>query len=415
MTLSSEKHVPVVCPADQISFGLGDRLGNASPAHLELFKDYNVFPVLAQQSKRELSLTDRTYKDIVDSAVEASEAAGWQFQFGADGDHLKTPEDIGIALDAGCSMITLDCSDEFPEEAPDANAYWDGLTEEKRALYLGFRESYRAFIKDANEQGMTYAELTEEDFRNTVAFYDKVADYIVDIYANVIKAADRDIDFEVSIDETPFETEPFAHWLIGGVLERNGIVAFSMAPRFVGHFEKGIDYRGDLDAFRASIAQHEAIAKHYAYRISVHSGSDKYAIFPIVADVIKRPFHIKTAGTHWLEAVRLVAEKDAELFRQFYKLAKDNFAAAKELYVIRTGLDDISDVSEHSEDQYAELLNDDDYRQFFHVNYGAILADKDAKDGLEACMKNEEERYHELLNINMKKHLDGLGIGARKA
>ena len=296
-------------------------------------------------------------------------------------------------------------------EAPEGASYWANLSEDKQQVYNDIRTSYEAFIADNAD--LNYPAMTDATFHDTVAFYDKVSDFIVRIHTDVIATAGRPIDFEISIDETAFETEPFAHWLIGGILKEHNIPAFSMAPRFVGHFEKGIDYVGDLDAFRSSLTQHEAIAKHYDYRLSIHSGSDKYAIFPIIGEVIQRPYHIKTAGTHWLEAVRLVAEKDPELFRRFFELAKENFAEAKKLYVIRTGLDDIGVAADFTEEAYAPLLDDDDYRQFFHVNYGAILADSDAKARLYDCMEKEEERYHELLNINMKKHLDQLGIPAR--
>ncbi|NLC26634.1 MAG: hypothetical protein GX777_08460, partial [Fastidiosipila sp.] len=122
------------CPSEMISFGLGDRLGNAGTAHLKLLEAYNVFPVLAQQSTRELSLTQRTYADVVNAASKQSEELAWKRGFGADGDHLKTARDICTALEAGCKMITLDCSDEFPRDEQNSTGYWNSLSSDKQAL-----------------------------------------------------------------------------------------------------------------------------------------------------------------------------------------------------------------------------------------------------------------------------------------
>ncbi|MDR1192693.1 MAG: tagaturonate epimerase family protein, partial [Peptococcaceae bacterium] len=93
------------------SCGVGDRLGIAGDGHLRVFARCDVAPVLAQQSIRELTLTGRTFDDVIDAATFAVFRAGYQKGFGADGDHLKTFEHIQSALDAGCTMITLDCSE----------------------------------------------------------------------------------------------------------------------------------------------------------------------------------------------------------------------------------------------------------------------------------------------------------------
>ena len=89
----------------------------------------------------------------------------------------------------------------------------------------------------------------------------------------------------------------------------------SLAPRFIGEFEKGVDYKGDLKAFEKSLADHAAIAKKLGpYKLSLHSGSDKLSIYPAFARATAGLWHVKTAGTSYLEAVRAVARHNADLF-----------------------------------------------------------------------------------------------------
>ena len=97
----------------------------------------------------------------------------------------------------------------------------------------------------------------------------------------------------------------------------NGIKLVSLAPRFIGDFEKGVDFKGDLPAFERSLADHAAIAEMLGpYKLSLHSGSDKLSIYPAFARLTKGRFHVKTAGTSYLEALRAVLRHNEELFRQ---------------------------------------------------------------------------------------------------
>ena len=108
---------PVNHRGTEITIGLGDRLGLASPGHIQLVRDLPVFPVLAQQSIRELNLTGRTYDDVLAAASWAVFQEGYKKGFGADGDHLKTAEEVNLAIDTGFTMITLDCSEHIDNTA----------------------------------------------------------------------------------------------------------------------------------------------------------------------------------------------------------------------------------------------------------------------------------------------------------
>src|SRR5678816_1328531 len=95
---------------------------------------------------------------------------------------------------------------------------------------------------------------------------------------------------------------------------RNVPNVVSLAPRFIGEFEKGIDFKGDLKAFEKSLIQHVEVAKAYGpYKISVHSGSDKFTVYPIIGRVCGELVHLKTAGTSYLEALRVASRTAPEL------------------------------------------------------------------------------------------------------
>ncbi len=103
-------------------------------------------------------------------------------------------------------------------------------------------------------------------------------------------------------------TTPFEHWLVASELRRLGVEWVGLAPRFVGDFEKGIDYRGDLEVFRREYLKHLAIAEALGpYKISIHSGSDKFGVYRVIGEIGKGGVHVKTAGTSYLEALRTVA------------------------------------------------------------------------------------------------------------
>ncbi len=189
-----------------------------------------------------------------------------------------------------------------------------------------------------------------------------------------------------------------------------------MAPRFIGEFQKGIDYIGDLNAFREDIKAHVAIAEHFGYRISVHSGSDKFSIFPIVAEETHGRFHVKTAGTNWLEAVEVIAEKEPKLYRRLHAHALSRFEDATALYHVTTDLSKVPALDTVEDKDLPAYLRNDDARQLLHITYGYILEDKNDKG--DYLLKNDffEALEHHLshyffhLEEHISKHLRLLSL-----
>src|SRR5260221_14660848 len=105
------------------------------------------------------------------------------------------------------------------------------------------------------------------------------------------------VEIELSVDETDTPTSPAEHLFIGLELKRRGVKAVSVAPRFIGEVEKGIDFKGELKAFEASLRRHVAIAQYCGpYKISVHSGSGKFSIYPILGPGCGNLLPRKNAG-----------------------------------------------------------------------------------------------------------------------
>lgn len=398
------------------TLGLGDRLGLAGYGQLQAVKHLHIRPVLAQQSIRELNLTERTFEDVLDAAAFAVYQAGYKKGYGADGDHLKLEKDIEYAIGVGMSMLTLDCSDYIDNEVPDYSI------EELEAKYIELideptRAAYEATYldNDFDIEGQ-HIQFNRANLLYNVVQYHKAIEYMIYVFETYVKTVDRSIDFEISIDETMTITSPESHFFVANELHEHKVVVTSLAPRFVGEFQKGIDYIGTVEEFEVDFAAHARIAKHFGYKVSVHSGSDKFSVFPSVAKYTEGLFHVKTAGTNWLEAVRLVAMKDPDLFRKMYQFADENFAEAQKYYHITPDLSKITPIDSVEDSDLPEFLNDDNARQLLHVTYGLLLTDKDDegnyvfKDAFYGVLYQYFEDYSDLLTGHIGKHLAKLSV-----
>ncbi len=360
------------------TFGVGDRLGIAGDGHVKLFSQNPDFcPVLAQQSIRELTLTNRTFGDVIDAATFAVFRNDYQKPWGADGDHVKTDEEVQLALNNGCTMITLDCSNYIAEGnsgmSPEEILKRCPLPIEQEEFYCG---------KTFRLEGGASVTFSKESLILAHAVYEKAIDFAEHVYKNLIlKDGVPAADFELSIDETMTPTLPEHHYYIASELQRRGVSVATVAPRFCGDFQKGIDYIGDPVEFREQMLIHAQIAEHFGYKVSVHSGSDKFTVFPAIAEATKGHFHLKTAGTNWLEAVRLVAVKDPGLFREVWTFALASFEKAKAYYHVTTDLGHLPDPERMEDFLLPDVLNDPNARQVLHITYGLILDEKDGSGG----------------------------------
>jgi len=318
------------------SAGLGDRLGLATPGHVRAVRAVGgaIAPIFPQQSIREMARTQRTPTEVMDDATWGMFAEGWRDGTGADADHLKTTEDIDATLPVGFSMFTID-----PSAHVDSAADTDDLATLRAkvaALPWAELEDSEASLRQRYVGRSFAVEHLKVAFDEAVvlraaAKYGKAVSHVAKMSRHLLKAAgSRPVELEVSVDETDTPTTPAEHYWVANELRRLGVKWVSLAPRFVGRFEKGVDYIGDLGELETDIAAQAAIARHFGpYKLSLHSGSDKFSVYPIAARLAKGLVHLKTAGTSYLEALRTIAALDPAFFRSIYAFARERYDTDK--------------------------------------------------------------------------------------
>jgi hypothetical protein len=241
--------------------------------------------------------------------------------------------------------------------------------------------------------------------------YGRAVGHVAEMNAHLARAAGgRPFELEVSVDETEQPTTHAEHVYIASELKRLGVQWVSLAPRYVGRFEKGVDYLGDPAAFEADLAGHAAIARQFGpYKLSLHSGSDKFSIYPAAMRQTRGLVHLKTAGTSYLEALRTVAANNTGLLREIYAFARQRYETDRASYHVSAELRRAPRPEAVSD--WPGLLDDFDARQILHVTFGSVLTELDAQgkphfyDRLAGLLRLHPEAYAADLERHFVRHL----------
>ncbi len=378
------------------SFGFGDRLGLATPGHIAALRASSLafLPVFAQQSVRENTRTGRTPQQVLDDARRAVEAAGWDGPWGADADHLKSLDDLPPFVQAGYTCYTVDPGD-YVDPAADADPL--PILQEK-ASSLNVEEAKALYL---HTQPYPAAEpFDEATLLRALVKYGRAVQHVAAMYRRLRQLLPTDFDFEVSVDETAVPTTPWEHFFIASELIRAGVRFTGLALRFPGRFEKGVDYLGDLTALDGELARHAAVADHFGtYKISLHSGSDKFSLYPLLVRHFGRRIHVKTAGTSYLEALRTLAQVSPALFERIWALALERYPIDRATYHVS------ADPRQVPPDlPLPALLDDFHARQILHVTYGSALAVFGPQ--IKASLTQHAEAYRMNVQRHFCKHLD---------
>jgi hypothetical protein len=401
------------CVGLATSVGLGDRLGVAAPAHLRAVRGTGIAPVLAQQSIREMTRTARTPQEVIDAATWGAFQEGCREGFGADADHVHRPEDLAPAAAAGFRMFTIDPG---PHVRPQADAMEAGelagllAGDGPEALETSPADLKRRYVgKRFALEGGGRIEFDELTFLRASAKYSRAIAHTAMMHRRLRQISREAVELEVSVDETASPTSPQEHYFIAGELRRLGVRWVSLAPRFPGRFEKGVEYIGDLEEFRRSFAMHMCVCRTLGpYKISLHSGSDKFRLYPIVAELAGGLVHLKTAGTSYVEALRAVAGIDPDLFRRVLTFATGCFQKDKASYLVSADPAKVPDAAKLPDDALPGLLDDLHVRQVLHVTFGSVLTaggGKDFREAILAALLGQEERFLGLLAEHIARHL----------
>ncbi|MFW5729597.1 MAG: tagaturonate epimerase family protein, partial [Spirochaetota bacterium] len=156
---------------------------------------------------------------------------------------------------------------------------------------------------------------------------------------------------------------------------------------------------------------HCGIARTFGdYKISVHSGSDKLSVFPSIGRRTNGRFHLKTAGTSWLEAIRVVARTEPTLYRRVHEKALEYYPEALKSYHITPDLAAVPSIEDVTDDALPQLLDHAAWRQVLHVSYGGLLADNETGPALRRCLFEHEGEYFRGLEAHFERHFDALGL-----
>ena len=410
------------------SFGFGDRIGLATPGHVAAMHEAGsgMAPIFPQQSIREMTRTSRTPAQVMNDALQGAEASGWTGVIGADADHLKTPGDVDATAAVGFTFFTIDPSGYVDQKADD---YSEQVLREKFDSVVSevpWINAYRG-RKIALSTGATI-ELSEAACLRAAVKYGKAINQAVslaDHIRSVQTAAGRDHEIELSVDETDQPTTLAEHYIIADQSLSRGMKLVSLAPRFIGDFEKGVDFKGDLAALDRSLADHAAIAKLLGpYKLSLHSGSDKLSMYGSLARATGGCFHVKTAGTSYLEALRVVARHDAALFRRLIDFARERYNTDKATYHVSATLNSAPTTAECPDDgelerHYLECWKDlpqgrgftNQGRQILHCTFGSTLTDPNLGPAVKSLLAANVSTYTEILREHFVRHLQALKAG----
>ncbi len=305
------------------SIGTGDRFAHQAKAQLKaclqaLEHGVEVAPVW-NKSNREHMIIGSEPVSVRAAADAAVKALGWTRPYFCDADHI-TQQTVGRFLPA-CDFYTLDVADFIGKAAPEAEI---SAFVKKRAGLAG-----RIALKGVSEA----FEITPELLEKTARKYLGAVKTAGEVYRTIV-AAKGEGNFipEVSMDETDTAQSPVELLIILAAIADEGIPVQTIAPKFSGRFNKGVDYVGDVAQFerefQLDVAAIAHAVEHFGLpenlKLSVHSGSDKFSIYPAIHRTMKRfdaGVHLKTAGTTWLEELIGLAEAGG-----------DGLALAKEIY-----------------------------------------------------------------------------------
>ena len=372
---------------ERFSLGMGDRFGRQGKAQLQaivnaLEAGIEVTPVW-NKSNREHTLIGTEPGSVLAEAKEAVGALVWKGNFHVDADHINMTN-VDRFIEAS-DFYTIDVADYTGKPASegdieafvsDHSAYVGMLTIPGLVTPLIIDEALlrataRKFLWAMQEAGRIYRHIAERK---------GAANFIT----------------EVSVDETDSPQTPVELLLILSMIAREGIPVQTIAPKFTGRFNKGVDYIGNLEQFEKEFDEDLRVVAFAvrefhlpeSLKLSVHSGSDKFSIYPIIKRLVKEHgagLHVKTAGTTWLEEIIGLAESGGEglaVAKEIYYQASayfDELVApyATVLDIDKSRLPSVEELGKWSSEQYVAALRHDQacsdynlhFRQFIHVSF----------------------------------------------
>lgn len=412
----------------RFSFGVGDRFAHQAEAQLRAFQllakqGITVVPVW-NKSNREHTFIGSEPPSVRKAAEAAVTALGWTHPWHVDADHIRL-ETVDRFVSSS-DFFTIDVADSIGQPAsPQAAAE--------------FVHRHPELVGTIAIPGLSAPlTLTQDSVTAILGKYQRAVDDAAAIYRHIAQAkggADRFIA-EVSMDETDAPQTPKDLLVILALMADAGVRLQTIAPKFTGRFNKGVDYVGDLAQFAREFNDDLAVIAHAVARyglpanlkLSVHSGSDKFSLYPIIREAVTRTgagLHLKTAGTTWLEELIGLAEAGGaglQLAKSLYAEALEHLPELTQPYASVIDIDparlpSAATVQGWTSDQFANALRhipthpqfNPHFRQLLHVSFK--LAAKRGESYLELLRTNREIVGKNVTENIFDRHLRPLFLG----
>ncbi len=316
-------------PLPPLSFGVGDRFAHQAAAQLAAFErlaaDGVIVAPVWNKSNREHLFVGSEPPSVLAAASSAVERSRWPHPWFVDADHIRL-KTVDRFLETS-NFFTIDVADSIGRPAPAADT---------AAFVARHPELLRTMHVDGVAEPLV---LTADIVAGIAGRYLLAAREAGAIHRHIV-ASKGETGFitEVSMDETDSPQTPRELLVILALLADQRVPLDTIAPKFTGRFNKGVDYVGDLAAFEREFNDDLAILAHAAaayglpagLKLSVHSGSDKFSLYPVIRRALGRSgagVHVKTAGTTWLEELIGLSEAGGEgldLAREIYAYALEH-------------------------------------------------------------------------------------------
>lgn len=403
------------------SIGVGDRFAHQAKAQLSALKKAKTDGILItpvwNKSYREHQIINSQPSDTRRKADLAVKEQNWNSPYFVDADHIGL-NSVDHFLES-CDFFTLDVAD-----------YIGRSTDESRIkAFVQRLEHYSGIINFPGIEGSIL--ITGEIIRKAACKFLYAVEEAGRIYRYIEEKKGKDnIIIEVSMDETDSAQTPIELLLILAALSFEKIPVQTIAPKFSGRFNKGVDYAGDVNKFAKEFEEDVAVIRFAVnefslpgnLKLSVHSGSDKFSIYPVINKTLKKfdaGIHLKTAGTTWLEELIGLATSGGEGLQ----IAKDIYRKAYSRYdelcgpyktVIDININELpvpDEVEKWDGNQFASTLRHDrsdkrynmNFRQLLHVGYK--VAAELGECYLSALEKNEKEISENVIENLLERHI----------
>lgn len=399
------------------SFGFGDRLGLATPGHIDALRAYGgaIQPVFAQQSMRELARTERKPTDVMRDTIRALTACSFTHAWSADADRLKNPGDINAAASAGFVWLTLDGSEYVDAHADhysvmEVDAHFRQLRDD-----LHWADEYVGRTINFGPQVVLECERTA--IRRAALKFGKAISHVVKMAAHadrIMGKRHEGYEIEVAFDEAPQVISPLEHFLIAEQCLQSHVKLVNLALKMSPDLEPAIEFQGDKQLFCKTLRTHAVIARSVGpYKLCFHCGSDKFSLYEDLAQITSGLFHVKTAGTSYLEALRVAARHERKLFRRIVDFSRQRFERDKATYRVSTRLTDVPCAAAIADDRALERIYIDTNagRQVLHVTFGSVLTDQVLGPALRDVLIANPEVHRQLVARHLGRHLEPLSRG----